>query len=136
MGDAAFGAGRWLCVMGDMELLRGDGSPPRFPCKQFVAQRRKYDANVTTEWASPASLRAAARALCPGGRGALLGHIGQRAARDWLGWQWGMLYTVGYGGGVLFCMPRGAVVAGWAARARRAPRALVVSSHDCRYAIV
>ena len=98
---------------GGMELLCGGGRAPRFPFKQFVAQRREYEAdNAPPEWTSIAELSAAARVLCPGNEGALLGHIGRRPALDWLGWKRGVLYAVGYGGDVLFCTSRGTVVAG------------------------
>ena len=102
---------RRLYILSDMELLHRDGRLPRFLFRKFVAQRRKYDADDTTpEWTSLTDLRATASALCPGKRGALLGHIGRRSARDWLDRGWGMLYAVGYDRDVLFCTSRGTVV--------------------------
>ena len=55
-------------------------------------------------------LECAALALSEVLAATILGPISPETAKKWLGWGLGELYTVGYCGGILFCIPGGTVV--------------------------
>ncbi len=98
-----------------MELHRKRGSAPRFPFELFREQERVYNSRADSDARreSLEDLQSAAVALHSEAADAgatILGRIDRATAKKLLAWEHGELYAVGYGGGLLFCLPGGTVV--------------------------
>ena len=92
----------------DMEIGRRGGGPPRFPYELFWEHQKAYDGGPEKRvWESFFDLR---RAAARESSATILGHINAETAKNWLGWDLGPLYVVGYRGSTVLCVHGGFVV--------------------------
>ena len=96
------------CCRTDMEIGRRGGSSPRFPYELFWEHQKAYDGRPERRiWESFVVLH---RAVAQESSATILGHIDAETAKNWLGWDLGLLYAVGYRGSTVFYTHGGFVV--------------------------